>query len=43
MNAKTHFIWAFIAPVMVIILISIGFLIMETVAEIYSGTFEKIS
>ena len=32
MNAKTHFIWAFIAPVIVIILTNIGFLIMAAVA-----------
>ena len=32
MNAKTHFIWAFIAPVLVIILLNTGFLIMAGVA-----------
>lgn len=31
LNAETHFIWSFIAPVMVIILINIGFFVMAAV------------
>ena len=31
MNSETHFIWAFIAPVMVIIFLNIGFFIMASV------------
>ena len=31
LNPKTHFIWAFIAPVIVIILINVGLFIMATI------------
>ena len=32
LNPKTHFIWTFIAPVIVIILINVGFFIMAAIA-----------
>ena len=32
LNPKTHFIWAFIAPVIVIISINVGFFIMAAIA-----------
>ena len=32
LNPKTHFIWAFIAPVIVIIFVNVGFFIMAAIA-----------